>query len=43
MTGLPCAEESMMICSLFSRFDTIPECDRRTDRIATSLHASDAQ
>ena len=31
INGLLCAEESMTIY-MFSRFDTIPACDRRTDR-----------
>jgi len=31
MNGLSCGEESMTII-IFSRFDTVPACDRRTDR-----------
>jgi len=30
MNVLSCGEESMTIC-MFSRFDTIPACDRQTD------------
>jgi len=32
MNGLSCGEESMTIYSAALNFDTVPACDRRTDR-----------
>jgi len=38
MTALPHAEESMVI--ILSRYDTIPERDRQTDRQTDRIHIS---
>jgi len=32
MVWLPNSEQPLMICTTFSRFNTIPACDRHTDR-----------